>query len=119
MNVLDEMRDGAPITRAGVTSATRITREMLAAANVETLEHVTVRVWIRHARRGDVEVELVSPNGVRSVLAGKRSRDVATTGFPGWRFMSVKHWYAAPFLCRRRTSFITGTKTPSGSGRSV
>jgi len=64
--------------------------------NFETLEHVTVRVWINHTRRGDVEVEVVSPNGIKSVLAAVRSFDSATTGFPGWQFMSVKHWEEDP-----------------------
>jgi kexin len=59
---------------------------------MEKLEHINVKVWIQHGKRGDVEVELRSPHGIRSVLAGKRSGDSATTGYPGWTFMSVKHW---------------------------
>jgi kexin len=66
---------------------------MLDEANVERLEHVTARVWIDHQRRGDVEVELLSPSGQLSVLARPRRFDEATTGFAGWKFMSVKHWY--------------------------
>jgi kexin len=65
---------------------------MLMDFNFETLEHVTARVWIDHQRRGDVEVELVSPNGITSVLARQRRFDSANTGFPGWKFMSMKHW---------------------------
>jgi len=64
--------------------------------NLETLEHITVKVWISHTTRGEVEVELVSPNGIRSVLAGPRSSDKATTGYPGWKFMSIKHWGENP-----------------------
>jgi kexin len=96
MNVLDEMAGGTRLTREGVVSRTTVTRAMVAAANLAQLEHVTAKVWIQHARRGDVEVELVSPAGVRSVLAAKRSRDAAATGFPGWRFMTVKHWEEDP-----------------------
>jgi kexin len=92
MNLLDEMSGGTAITQGGVTSKTTITEEMMKEANLERLEHVTVKVWIKHSKRGDVEVELVSPNGVKSILASTRSQDRATTGFPGWRFMSVKHW---------------------------
>ncbi|KAJ7864867.1 galactose-binding domain-like protein [Mycena olivaceomarginata] len=66
--------------------------DQLQDANFEKLEHITVRVWIDHTRRGDVEVELMSPGGIRSVLAEKRKGDSATTGFPGWRFMTIKHW---------------------------
>jgi len=60
--------------------------------NFEVLEHVTVRVWITHDRRGDVEVEVTSPKGITSVLAARRRLDADKNGFPGWRFMSVKHW---------------------------
>ena len=42
---------------------------MVEDSNLERLEHVTVRVWIDHQRRGDVEVEIKSPNGITSVLA--------------------------------------------------
>ncbi len=71
-----------------------VTKEMLDSNNLESLEHIDIRVWISHSRRGDVEVELVSPNGITSVLARKRRLDDARTGFPGWRFMTVKHWCA-------------------------
>ena len=36
---------------------------------------INIRVWINHPRRGDVMVELVSPNGVKSVLAETCSLD--------------------------------------------
>ncbi|KAH9479765.1 Protease KEX1 [Psilocybe cubensis] len=73
-----------------------ITQEMMKENNLETLEHVDVRVWIEHSRRGDVKVEIVSPNGITSVLAGTRAYDDADTGFPGWRFMTIKHWGENP-----------------------
>lgn len=87
-----DMEGGEPITQGGVTSLTTITSEMLNDANFEKLEHINVRVWIKHSRRGDVEVELTSPNGVKSMLAGRRKFDADKTGYPGWTFMSVKHW---------------------------
>lgn len=77
-------------------SSITITNAMLAQANVEALEHVTVDVWISHPRRGDVQVELLSPHGTRSVLARPRRHDKATTGFPGWTFMSMAHWGEDP-----------------------
>jgi kexin len=84
---------GTYITSDGIKSTYEVTQEMLDEANVERLEHVTARVWIDHQRRGDVEVELLSPSGQLSVLARQRRFDEATTGFAGWKFMSVKHWY--------------------------
>ncbi|KAF6750374.1 peptidase S8/S53 domain-containing protein [Ephemerocybe angulata] len=84
-----EFEGGDFIDDGGVSSTILITKEMLAQNNFEKLEHVTVRVWIDHTRRGDVEVYLESPNGIRSVLAKPRERDNAKTGFPGWEFMSA------------------------------
>lgn len=84
---------GTLITEDGITSTYEITSEMLDDSNFERLEHVTIRVWIDHKRRGDVEVEVTSPNGITSVLARQRRFDDADTGYPGWKFMSLKHWY--------------------------
>ena len=90
----DTYQGGQSIGPDGIKSTMTITSESLVQNNVETLEHITVKVWISHTTRGEVEVEIVSPNGIRSVLAGPRSSDKATTGYPGWKFMSIKHWLA-------------------------
>lgn len=87
-----EMTGGIPIIPGGLTSTFTVTQELMEEHNLEDIEHVTVRVWISHSKRGDVEVELNSPNGIRSVLAAPRTQDTETTGFRGWRFMSIKHW---------------------------
>lgn len=87
-----EMEGGARISPSGVTSPITIIPQNLEENNFEELEHVTITVWISHPVRGEVEVELVSPNGVRSVLAGRRQADRHSSGFPGWTFMTVKHW---------------------------
>ena len=91
-DLLGTMAGGAEIVPGGLQSTIQVSKETLGQNNLEKLEHVTVRVWITHTRRGDVEVELVSPNGVKSILAARRHGDSADTGYPGWRFMSVKHW---------------------------
>ncbi|TRM58616.1 peptidase S8/S53 domain-containing protein [Schizophyllum amplum] len=83
---------GELIVPGGVTSSLTVTQDMMEASNLESLEHVNIKVWINHARRGDVEVELVSPRGVKSVLAAARKNDDDKDGFPGWMFMTVKHW---------------------------
>jgi kexin len=87
------MSGGVPIISGGVTSTVTVIQEELERNNVESIEHVTVRVWITHERRGDVEVEITSPNGVKSILAARRNADWNKGGYPGWRFMSVKHWW--------------------------
>ena len=83
---------GLPIVPGGVGSTLTVSQDLLLENNFETLEHVTIKVWINHTARGDVEVELHSPNGIRSVLAGRRKYDTDSNGFPGWTFMTIKHW---------------------------
>lgn len=85
-------KDESLMTNAGVKSTFEVTEQMLKDANVESLEHVTVRVWITHDRRGDCNIVLTSPHGTKSVLARPRRYDDATTGFPGWGFSTLKHW---------------------------
>ena len=60
------------------------------------IEHVTVTVHIEHAKRGDVEITLVSPNGYESVLATRRPFDDSNKGFQNWTFLTVKHWDENP-----------------------
>lgn len=102
MDIFHTASGGQAITRDGVTSTMTVSKETLESHNFEKVEHVTVKVWITHTRRGDVEVELVSPKGVKSILAARRARDTATTGFPGWQFSTVKHWYAYPHSANLR-----------------
>jgi kexin len=92
MNTNQEMSGGELIVPGGVSSSAIVTQSMLENANFEKLEHINVKVWISHARRGDVEVEVVSPAGIKSVLAAPRKSDSSSSGYPGWTFMSVKHW---------------------------
>ncbi|KAL1411825.1 pheromone processing endoprotease [Vanrija albida] len=87
---------GSFLSQLPVTSSFEITRKMLDDANFDKLEHVTVRVWIDHARRGDVEVSLIAPSGTISTLSQPRRFDEAATGYNGWRFMSLKHWGEDP-----------------------
>ena len=86
------MTGGDFIPKDGLTNTVKLTKEVMGTNNFEKLEHVTVKVWINHMRRGDVEVTLVSPHGVKSVLGGKRPHDEDKTGYPGWTFMTLKHW---------------------------
>lgn len=92
MDLFGVTTGGAPIVPGGVTSTMQVTQQALTARNFEKLEHINVKVWITHTRRGDVEVEIVSPSGVKSILAARRYQDADDRGFPGWTFMTVKHW---------------------------
>ncbi|MBW0475823.1 hypothetical protein O181_015538 [Austropuccinia psidii MF-1] len=85
-----------PVTKEGANSTMVVKQSDIDGANLENLEHITVAVNINHNRRGNVRVELTSPHGSVSILATHRRFDDATTGFPGWVFMSVKHWGENP-----------------------
>ncbi|GAA5995243.1 hypothetical protein JCM5350_002797 [Sporobolomyces pararoseus] len=87
---------GSRITNDGIVASLKVTKKDLEDANLEELEHVTVTVFIEHERRGNVEVELMSPKGMKSILARPRRFDEATTGMLGWKFMTVKHWDEDP-----------------------
>jgi kexin len=114
-----EMLGGEPIVPGGVTSSRMVTREMLEDWNFHALEHITIKVWIKHTRRGDVEVELISPAGIKSILASARHEDSAKTGFVGWTFMTLKHWCVLFFFVAQRHCVlivVEGMKTQWENG---
>jgi kexin len=77
----------------GLAVTYEVTKEMLAKANVERLEHVQVTMNVEHGRRGDLSVDLISPNKVISHLSVTRKLDESTGGYADWTFMSVIHWF--------------------------
>ena len=83
---------GLVLTADGVEATIEVTKADLKKANFDLLEHVTVTVHIDHQRRGNVEVELDSPRGMKSILARPRRLDDSPLGIPNWTFMTVKHW---------------------------
>jgi kexin len=76
----------------GLITKFEITKDDLKKANLERVEHVTVTMNLEHTRRGDVSVELVSPQNVTSYLATGRELDTSQYGYYDWTFMSVAHW---------------------------
>ncbi|KAJ2083370.1 pheromone processing endoprotease [Coemansia sp. RSA 988] len=73
-----------------------VTHDHVKSAKFKSVEHVTVVVDMDHQFRGNVEIWLESPHGVRSQLAAVRQRDGSSQGLHGWKFMSVKHWDEDP-----------------------
>ena len=69
-----------PIGPDSPKDSIEITTAMLLDNNLRTLEQIDIRVWINHPRRGDVMVDLVSPNGIKNVLAETRVDDEEKTG---------------------------------------
>jgi kexin len=76
----------------GIESIVNINDAMVSQARLLRVESVTAAVTINAGIRGQVEVELVSPNGYKSILATKRPYDTDTTGFQNWVFSSSVHW---------------------------
>lgn len=76
----------------GLASTFEVTSDILKEANLERLEHVTVTMNVNHTRRGDLSVELRSPEGVVSHLSTTRRLDSYAGGYVDWTFMSVAHW---------------------------
>jgi kexin len=86
------VRHAIPEGEQGIASSFEITEQMIKDANLERIEHVTVTMNVEHTRRGDLSVELRSPQGIVSYIATSRRRDEANSGYDDWTFMSVAHW---------------------------
>jgi len=76
----------------GLAVSFEVLPEMLKEANLERLEHVTVTMNVAHTRRGDLSVELISPDKIVSHLSATRRLDSDSEGYADWTFMSVVHW---------------------------
>lgn len=83
---------GIPEGTHGLIVNFDVTEDMLKAANLERLEHVTVTMNVNHTRRGDISVDLVSPANVVSHIATARKDDNKDAGYVDWTFMTVAHW---------------------------
>ena len=51
---------------------------------------------VRHRRRGDMVIELTSPQGTTSQLLAKRPLDDSSRGLDKWPFTSVEFWGENP-----------------------
>ncbi|XP_012347212.1 furin-like protease 1 isoform X5 [Apis florea] len=65
-------------------------------SGVNFLEHVQAKVSLMASRRGDLQIQLTSPQGTKSTLLAKRPHDVSKAGFNQWPFMSVHTWGESP-----------------------
>ncbi|KAM9358664.1 proprotein convertase subtilisin/kexin type 7 [Symphorus nematophorus] len=64
----------------------------LKQSGMETLEHVAVTVTITHPCRGNVEIVLVCPSGMTSVIGARRVIDREAGGYQDWTFSTVRCW---------------------------
>lgn len=79
-------------TKKALKSTVLVTEDMIKAAGLLRLEHITATVDIAHQRRGNIVIDLVSPNHVTSHIATRRGMDTDPNGIKNWKFMTVKHW---------------------------
>lgn len=86
------VKKAIPEGKEGLSVHFEVTKEMLQKANLARLEHVTVTMNVNHTRRGDLSVDLVSPDNVISHIATDRKNDEEAAGYDNWTFMSVVHW---------------------------
>lgn len=81
------------------TFTSKFAAEIQYSGHIQYLEHVIVRMSVEVAnigRRGDIEIELLSPSGTTSTLLGQRPRDYRASGYIEWPFMSVMFWGEDP-----------------------
>ncbi|KAF2118229.1 KEX1 protease precursor [Lophiotrema nucula] len=76
----------------GLASIFEVTEKMLKDANFGKVEHITLTMNVKHQRRGDLSVELISPTGFVSHLSTARRDDEVALGYIDWTFMSVAHF---------------------------
>lgn len=69
-----------------------VTASDLRQSGLQTLEHVSVTVTITHPRRGNVEMVLLCPSGMSSLIGARRVLDTDATGFTDWTFSTVRCW---------------------------
>lgn len=73
-------------TPAGVARAL-----VVAGAGDVRVETVEVTVSVTHANRGQLQFEVTSPAGTRTVLGSPRAKDT-TADFDKWTFSTPRHW---------------------------
>ncbi|CAI6279468.1 unnamed protein product [Periconia digitata] len=86
------VKQAIPQGDKGLASSFEVTEQMLKDANLERVEHITLTMNAEHERRGDLSVELISPENMTSHLSVTRKGDEEAVGYDDWTFMSVAHW---------------------------
>src|SRR5690606_10990968 len=85
---LGEQKETSNTTKTSVSITSRTEIDLEIPENF-TIEHVELYFTATHKKRGDIQISLVSPSGMESVLTerhGDRNKDY------NWRFGSIAHW---------------------------
>ncbi|XP_051253039.1 proprotein convertase subtilisin/kexin type 7 isoform X1 [Dicentrarchus labrax] len=88
------LKEGAsiPVNSDALIRTWTVSAADLRQSGMETLEHVAVTVTITHPCRGNLEIELVCPSGITSVIGARRAIDRDPTGYQDWTFSTVRCW---------------------------
>ncbi|XP_077162316.1 proprotein convertase subtilisin/kexin type 7 [Paroedura picta] len=81
-----------PLEPQRLEATWNVTEADLELSGMRTLEHVAVTVSIAHPRRGNLEIRLLCPSGMESLVGTARSMDSDPNGFVGWTFSTVRCW---------------------------
>ncbi|XP_063167418.1 proprotein convertase subtilisin/kexin type 7 isoform X2 [Candoia aspera] len=81
-----------PLDPGQLEATWNVTEADLELSGLKTLEHVAVTVSITHPRRGNLEIHLLCPSGMDSLIGTARSMDSDPTGFVDWTFSTVRCW---------------------------
>ncbi|XP_030632756.1 proprotein convertase subtilisin/kexin type 7 [Chanos chanos] len=81
-----------PANPKNVSLTWNVTAADLRQSGMQTLEHVSVTVTMTHPRRGNVEIVLVCPSGMTSLIGARRILDLDSSGLNDWTFSTVRCW---------------------------
>ena len=92
-----ESTSAIPSLRRSISNSGLIQFQVPSSCPVTYIEHVVVNTSITvHGKRGDVEIQLCSPQHTNSVLLPKRRSDYSTKDISRWPFMTVASWGEDP-----------------------
>ncbi|XP_034023785.1 proprotein convertase subtilisin/kexin type 7 [Thalassophryne amazonica] len=75
-----------------LTRTWTVTAADLNQSGMQTLEHVAVTMTITHPCRGNIEIVLVCPSGMTSLIGARRALDRDVGGYKDWTFSTVRCW---------------------------
>ncbi|XP_013931088.1 PREDICTED: proprotein convertase subtilisin/kexin type 7-like, partial [Thamnophis sirtalis] len=105
-------RRAIPLDPGQLEATWNVTEADLEPSGLKTLEHVAVTVSITHPRRGNLEIHLLCPSGMESLVGTARSMDSDPTGFVDWTFSTVRCWGEEAQGRYRLTIRDVGAETP-------
>lgn len=79
-------------TSTNLTQTWNVSESDLQRSGMQTLEHVSVTLSIQHPRRGNLQILLLCPSGISSLIGARRALDVDSAGLTDWTFSTVRCW---------------------------